>query len=133
MRRTSCALMFDLAIEQRIQLLAKIYWRDHQFSILALLRESGQVVEQLRRVSTDRVINGKHSEICVSARGRGIVITGSDVNVASQCFTFAPYNERAFAVSLQPENAIDHVNASFVELASPLDVVLLIETRFQLD
>src|SRR5262249_31764338 len=46
---------------------------------------------------------------------------------------FTPDNERTLAVSLQTENAIDDVYACLVELASPFDVVLLIETRLQFD
>src|SRR6185503_8197736 len=100
MRRTPRALVFNLAIEERIQLLAQIHRRDHQFSIFALLRESSQVVEQFRRVSTDCVIDGEHSEVRVSTRSGRIVVTRSDVNVTSKRFAFASDNQRTFAVSL---------------------------------
>ena len=47
------------------------------------------------------------------------------------CFTAD--DETHLGVRLEPEHAVDHMNAGSFQRPGPTDVVLLVETGFQLD
>ena len=52
------------------------------------------------------------------------------MTVAAKIGTFLADNQRELAVSLEANDSVNHVNARRLELASPSDVVLLIESGF---
>ena len=66
-RKLNDATMLNFTIEQGVELLAQVHWRNHEFSIIALLGEPGQVIEQLSRIASDLVVDCKQAEICVNA------------------------------------------------------------------
>src|SRR5688572_31663585 len=55
------------------------------------------------------------------------------MHVALERVAFATNDEGQFSVRLQTDYAVDDVNAGPLEFPGPLDVVLLVETRFQFD
>ena len=55
------------------------------------------------------------------------------MNVALEHVAFAPDDEREFAMRLQPDHAVDDVDARLFESSRPFDVALLVEPRFEFD
>ncbi|CAB4922068.1 unannotated protein [freshwater metagenome] len=106
---------------------------DEQPCVLGVQRIPGQDVEQVRNIVSDHRIAGEEAEVLVEPRGLRVVVAGTDVAVAAQLVTVISDDHGKLAVRLQPDKAVDDVNPGLLELAAPVDVVLLIESRFDLD
>ena len=94
--------------------------------------DAGEEVEEIRGVLTEVGLRGEEGEVGVKAGGAGVVVAGAEVDVAAQAVVVAPHDEGDLAVDLVVHDAIDDVDAGFLEAARPSDVVRLVEARFQL-
>ena len=76
---------------------------------------------------------GEETEVRVDLRGRAVVVAGADVRVAPDAVGLAAHDQAQLAVRLQVLDAVDDVDAGFLQPRRPLDVVALVEARLQLD
>src|SRR5262245_18569717 len=60
-----------------------------------------------------------------------MVIAGSEVHVGPHGVALTPGNQRDLGVRLQIDKAKDHLYAGLLESASPVNVALFVEPRFQ--
>ncbi len=54
------------------------------------------------------------------------------MGVSDDTLTFATHHQGELRVSLEPDNAIHHVNPHILQALGPFDVAFFVETRFQL-
>ena len=106
---------------------------DQQSGVIRVHRVAGKHVEQVADVFAHLVIAGNEAEILIQSRGLGVVVAGAKVRVTTQAVTVIAHDHRKLAMSLQADQAVNDVHASLFELASPVDVVLLVETSLDLD
>src|ERR1044072_2725204 len=106
---------------------------DEQSPVLLLAREASQEVEEVCGVGADIFVGRQQPEVCVEVRGDGVVVPRCDVHIAPERFALAADDEPDLAVCLEPDDAVDDVDARLFESLRPLDVVLFIEARLQLD
>ena len=85
------------------------------------------------RSSPTCVVVGEQPEVLVEPGRLGVVVAGADVAVAAQPVGLLPDDEAQLGVRLQPDDAVDDVDAGVLELAGPRDVVLLVEAGLDLD
>ena len=64
-------------------------------------------------------VAGQQPEVLVQAGGRGVVVAGADVGVAAQAVGLVTHDERALGVGLQPDDAVDDVDAGLLAAAWP--------------
>ena len=125
--------MLDLALDQRRQAIAKRHGRDNQLAVACLLRISGEVVEQLRRIGGDPRIRGEQPEIRIHLRGRAVVVARADVHVSLNRIAFLSDDEAQLAMCFQVQEPVHDVHAGLFQPRRPSDVAALVEPRLQLD
>ena len=54
------------------------------------------------------------------------------MDIAAHLVLFAAHHQHNFGVGFQPENSIDDVNTSALQLPGPLDVVVFVKPRLEL-
>ena len=96
-------------------------------------RDPGQLVEQTGEVLADLWVAGEDAEVLVDPGGLRVVVAGTDVAVAHQALGLLADDQAQLGVGLQPDDAVDDVDARLLELAGPADVVDLVEPRLDLD
>ena len=106
---------------------------DEQPAVPLLDAEPGQMVEQLAEIGADRRVGGQQTEIFVRAGRLGVVVAGPDVGVAAQAVAVVAHDEHALGVRLQPDEAVDDMDAGTFEHLRPGDVRLLVEAGLELD
>ena len=62
-----------------------------------------------------------------------MIITRAEMQVVAQLVLIAANDHQHFAMSFQTHQAVDHVDAGFLELPRPVDVVGLVEASPKLD
>ncbi len=75
----------------------------------------------------------QEAEVGVEARGGGIVIAGGDMDVAADAVGIAAHDEAHLGVDLVADEAIDDVDAGFLKLARPLDIIGFVKAGAKLD
>ena len=55
------------------------------------------------------------------------------MDVAADPVLIAPYNDRELAVRLQADKAVNDMAACFLKLLGPMDIVLFVKTRLDLN
>ena len=60
-----------------------------------------------------------------------VIVAGADVGVAAQAFGFVAHDQGGFGVRLQAHDAVDHVDADFLQFLRQGNIALLIEARFE--
>src|SRR6185369_2302270 len=126
-------LVFDFALDKSSQTLTQVHWRNQQAAVFGLVRESGQVVEELACVRAEVRVSGQQSDIGVNSGRYRIVVSSTNVKVAPQRPGFAPNHQRKLAMSLQSDHPVDNVNAHALQASGPLDVALFVKPSLQLD
>ena len=124
--------MLDLAIDPLDETGPDRVRGHEQPVVVGVHRVAGQDVEEVRNVLADLVVAREKAEILVEARGLGVVVARPEVAVAAQPVAVVADNERELAVRLEPDQAVDDVDAGLLELLAPVDVVLLIEAGLDL-
>ena len=118
------------ALEQR---LAQVQGGDQEPLELLLDRVTGEFVEQSGEVLADLVIRRQQPQVFVKSGGLRVVVAGADVAVVLQHPVLPAHHEGEFAVRLEPDQAVDDVNARFLEFACPADVRRFVEACLDLD
>ena len=122
----------DLAVDEVEQALAHRAGRDEQALVRGPGGEARQLVEQHREVVGHLRVLGQQAEILVDPRRLGVVVAGADVAVPGQPARFLTHDEAELGVRLEPDDAVDDVDARVLELAGPRDVGLLVEAGLDL-
>src|SRR5947207_11120824 len=125
--------MFNLTVYQSRNFIAESHRGDQQSTIMSLVREAGQVIEELACVGAELCVSGEQSKIGVDARRRRIVVACPNVQVPPKRSSFPANHQRKLAMSLQSDHSIDDVNADTFQFSRPLDVALFIKPGLQLD
>lgn len=89
-------------------------------------------VEQGPGVVGEVLARGQIGDIAVEARGRRIVIAGGQVDVATDHAELATDHQRDLAMGLEPDQAVDHVHARFLQHTRPRDVAAFVEAGLDL-
>ena len=85
------------------------------------------------QVGAQRRVGGEEADVRIDLRRRGVVVPGPDVHVASQPALLAAHDQGRLGVGLDLDQTVHHADAGLFELVRPLDVPLLVESRFELD
>src|SRR5215831_14628183 len=107
--------------------------RNRQLPIVGLARKAGEVIEQFGRISSEFGMSGEQTNVRVDPRGDGVVIPRPEVNVSPQDRSLLTDNKSHFRVSLKAHDSVNDVRAGFLQASSPQNIVLLVESRFELD
>ena len=123
----------DLPFDAGDHLLPHGARRHQQAAVGSLVRIAGQGVEQVRNVGADIRVAGEIAEVRVDAAGHRVVIACPHVHVAADSVGFAAHHQAHLGVSLESQDAVDHVHALVLKCSRPGDIVLLVETRLQFE
>ena len=129
-----CARLLGLALDQREHSLVQAERRDGELACSCVGFE--KPVSKLKSSEASSPKSGprrEEAEVGVDARRRRVVVAGAEVHVAAHGVALAAHDERDLGVRLEADEAVDHVHAGPLERARPLDVVLLVEARLELD
>ena len=107
--------------------------RDEQPLEPAARGEAGEQVEEAREVLADLRVAGEEAEVLVDPRRLAVVVAGADVAVADEALRLLAHDEAELGVGLEPDDAVDDVDARLLQLAGPRDVVDLVEAGLDLD
>ena len=107
--------------------------RDQQALEAAARGQAGELVEEAGQVGADLLVVGQQPEVLIETCGLGVVVAGADVAVAAQTLFLLTDDEGKLAVGLEPDDAVDDVDAGALEFAGPADVVDLVEAGLDLD
>ncbi len=133
-RRMSGAGVLGLGADELEQPAAQVAGRDEHALELLLDGIARELVEEPGEVFADLVVSREETEVFIDATRLGVVVARADVGVVLERAAFLlPHDERELAVRLETDEAVDDVHARLLELACPLDVVLLVEARLDLD
>ncbi len=122
----------DLA-DQLDQALLQVERGDEQLAEALRTPEPGDEVEEVGDVGGDLGVGGEEPDVLVRARGCGVVVAGSDVDVAAQVVFLAAHDQGRLRVDLHVGEPVDDVDARLLERARPFDVAALVEARLELD
>ena len=100
--------------------------------VVRLARVARQVVEHVRHVFHDGRPRRDEPDVRVHARGRRVVVPGADMRVAADAVGLLAHDEAQLRMRLQVDEAVDDVDARFLQPVGPGDVVPLVEARLQL-
>src|SRR5262245_2387090 len=123
----------DLAADHLGDRFAQVDRRDQQFAVLLLARVPGQVVEQLRNVFAEILVGGEESEVGVDSRRDRVVVSRAEVDIAAQFVLLLAHDEGDLGMGLQPDQAVDDVDAGLLKSRRPLDVRLFVEAGLEFD
>ena len=126
-------LEFDLFVDQVDKSVANTVRRYQEGSERGVGGIARELVEEAGEVFANGLARGEQAVVLIEASGLRVVVSGADVAVAAKRAALLANNERQFAVSLEPNNAVNNVNAGLLELASPGDVGLLVEASLDLN
>ena len=92
----------------------------------------GQEIEHIVYRAGDLRIGGQQAQIGVDSRRIGVVIARSEVSVAAgHAVIVSTHQQRQFAMSLQADQAVEHLHPGIFQIARPADVGSLVEARLQ--
>src|SRR5262245_40301222 len=107
--------------------------RNCQLPVIGLTRKAGEVIEQFGRIGSEFGVSGEQTNVRVDPCGDGVVISSPEVNVSTQDRSLLTDNKGHFCVSLKAHDSVNDVRAGFLQTSSPQNIVLLVESRFELD
>ncbi len=132
-RRPAGPGRIDLTVDVLFKLTAQPVRGDGQMMPGLRCRVARQHVKESRCVFADVFGTGHQAHVCVKAGGDVVVVAGAQVDITADAVFVPADHKRDLAVGLKANQAVDHVAAGLLELAGPMDVVLLVETGFELD
>ena len=91
--------------------------------------EAGQLQEQFVQVLADGLVASEQAVVGVAARGTRVIVAGAEMAVAAQPAAFPAHDHRDLGVGLEPDDAVHHVRAGFLQPVAKLDVCLFVEAR----
>ena len=106
--------------------------RDQLFQALELA-DTSQQVEQVGCVFAEIRPARQQADIRVKPGGGRIVIAGGQMHVTPDQPGFGANHQGDLGVDLIADEPVNNVDAGFLELPRPLDVISLVEPRAQLD
>src|SRR5262249_31782547 len=74
---------------------------------------------------------GEESEVGVDSRGDRVVITRAEVHIAAQLVLLLPHDEGDLRVGLQSDQAVNDVDARFLQPFRPLNIRFFIEAGLE--
>ena len=123
----------NLALDAIIQRAAQADGRDREELGVLGLDIAGDEIEQLPGIAPRLGIGGEERQVGIDARGHRVIIAGAKVAVGAIAIALAPHHHRNLGVGLPVDKAIDHLNPGALQLARPVQILLLVEPRFQFD
>ena len=132
-RRPAGSRVLGLAFDARDQLAMQRDRRDPQLFVVGDLRETRERVEQLRVVGAELGTAREEADVGVEPRRLLVVVAGAEVHVAAQAVLVFANDEHRLGVHLLVGKAVDDVRARALQALGPLDVVLFVEARLELD
>ena len=132
-RRPAGTLVLDLALDHLQEPALHVHRRHQQLVVVAFQRSAGQVVEQLDDVVRDRRVAGEQPQVGVEPGRAGVVVAGAQVGVAADAVGVLADDQRGLGVRLEPDDAVDDVDAGLFQGVGQLDVALFVEPRLELD
>src|SRR5258707_5258173 len=123
--------MCRLAFDQLEKTVLHVRRRHEQLSVVSLPRVTREGVEQIADVCADRGAAGDQAKLRVLARGLGVVVAGTHMDVPANSVRLAPHDHRDLRVRLEGGGAVRHVHAEALELPRPRDVVGFVEARLR--
>ena len=132
-RRTSGPRVLGLAFDQVDESRPQRRRSDEQLFIANVLCETGQAVEEMRRIGSEFGAARKERQVRVDARGLLVVVSRSEMNVAPDAVRFVAHHEDDFRVHLESRKPVDDVRPDVFQVACPVNVVLFIKARLKLD
>src|SRR6266581_8287023 len=130
-RRQALSRVPGLPSDKRQQSDVQLERSDQQFAGSLKLADAGQQVEQVGNVFAEIRPARQQAEVGVESGGVGIVVAGSQVNVAADAVVVPAHDERHLRVDFVTDQAVNHVDACFFEPAGPLNVVGFVKSRAQ--
>ena len=82
---------------------------DHQLAVAGRRYGAGQFVVQSCYISTQFRITAEDAQVFVNSGSAGVVVAGSDVDIAANAILLLTDDEGQFDVGLQPLHTIGHV------------------------
>src|SRR5215831_12416414 len=129
---TMLAMSFDLAINPCQDMLAQAVWRNEQLVIRRFSRITGERVEQVGDVLTNRGVTCHIAEIRIYATGYVVIIAGTHMRIVLQVALLPPYHQAEFGMGLESLDAVGHMDPCVFKGPGPGDVTLFIKARLQL-
>ena len=77
------------------------------------------------------MVGGEQAKVGVELGGFGVVVARADVCIALKFFLFLAHHQNNLGVGFQPQNSVDNMNPGLLQMPGPLDVVVLVKSRFQ--
>ena len=93
--------------------------------------KSGERIEELPYIVGDVGPSGEVAQVGVIASGARVVVARAQMGVVAHAPALAADDEAHLAVGLVPDEAVNDVDPGLLELFGPLDIVRLVEARFQ--
>ena len=125
--------MFGLASDQVRRAIGKVHRRDDELVPGVPLGVARQEVEEGAGVLAESRLAGEKAEVGVEPSGGGVVIAGSQVDVAADSVVLSADDERGLTVRLETDDAVHDVDAGFLEHPGLVDVVLFVQPSLELD
>ena len=102
-------------------------------SVAVAVRVAGEAVEQVGDVRGEHWIAREQTDVLVHRCRCWVVVPGADMAVTADRVALTPYEEDGLGMRLQPDDAVDDVDAGLLEGPRPGDVRLLVAPSRQLD
>ena len=122
-----------VALDLGDQPLAQMRRGDQNLAVAQRASVAGEVVEHVRDVSTDVLVDREQAEVGVQAGGGRVVVAGADVHVVTYAVALSAHDQDALGVGLQGRLSVDDVHARLLQRLGPVDVHALVKARRQLD
>jgi hypothetical protein len=132
-RRPPGARVGDFPVDHLEQPRPHVDRGDEQLAVILLDRPPGQMMKQFDDVAGVLRVAGEQPHVRVQPRGLRVVVAGPDVGVAADAVRFLAHDQRRLRVRLEPDQAVDDVNARLLQRPRELNVALLVEPRRELD
>ena len=97
------------------------------------LADAGKQVEQVRRVLAKFRPARQQAQVRVKLRRVGVVVAGAEVNITADFVPLAADHQGALGVNFVADQTINHMDAVFLQLPRPLDVVRLVKPGAEFD
>src|SRR5215467_12325956 len=133
LRRLVRSCIFDLGLDQLDEPRSERQRRDRNLLEARRARIAGHEVEQAGSIAAQRRVTGEERQIRIHLRCVGMIIACSKMYIRAKLTGFAAHDERHFGVRFQPQEAVNDLHPSALEIAGPTDIRLLVKPRLQFD
>ena len=126
-------MQFNFTLDQFNKSPLHADWSDQQFIELRLSRTTCHVIEKSNKVFCNQWITGQDAEVLIDACGSRVVISGSDMAVATNAVRFLTNDKSRLGVRLQTDHAVCDMHSSIFQFASPFNIACFVEACAKFD